>query len=69
MPLKAFALFNFMGALVWVTFISGAGYLFGQHWHRLVHFMQRLNIAVLAVAAIAFLYFWWKRRRHPTVFP
>jgi membrane-associated protein len=66
MPWKAFAFFNFLGAAVWVTCISSAGYLFGQHWRRLVHFMQRLNIAVLIVVVIAICYFWWKHRRHAT---
>ena len=29
------SVFNFLGAGVWVTVISGAGYLFGRHWERL----------------------------------
>jgi membrane-associated protein len=60
---RAFTLFNFLGAVVWVTFISGAGYLFGRHWHTLLRVMQRVNIAVLIVAAVVILVFWWRYRR------
>jgi membrane-associated protein len=60
---RAFALFNFLGAAVWVTVIAGAGYLFGRHWRTLLEVMQRFNIgvAIVVVAMAAFL--WWRRRR------
>jgi membrane-associated protein len=60
---RAFALFNLLGAALWVTAIACAGYFFGQHWHHLMRAMQRLNMAVLAVAVIVALVFWWRRRR------
>jgi membrane-associated protein len=59
---RAFALFNFLGAAVWVTVIAGAGYMFGQHWRTLLRVMQRFNIAVLIVAVVLILYFWWRYR-------
>jgi membrane protein DedA with SNARE-associated domain len=61
---RAFALFNFLGAALWVTTIAGAGYLFGQHWRTLLRAMQRLNIAVFVVAAAAVLFLWWRYRHH-----
>src|ERR1700747_3123801 len=64
MPWRRFVLFNFLGASVWVTVISGAGYLFGRHWHRLERAIKKLDIAaiifVLAVAA----WLWWRNRRN-----
>jgi membrane-associated protein len=60
---RTFALFNFLGAAVWVTFIASAGYLFGQHWRNLLRAMQRFNIAVLIVAGAVILYLWWRYRR------
>jgi membrane protein DedA with SNARE-associated domain len=60
---RAFALFNFLGAAVWVTCIASAGYLFGQHWHTLARAMQRFNIAVLIAAVAVILYLWWRYRR------
>jgi len=63
---RTFALFNFLGAAVWVTFIASAGYLFGQHWRHLLRAMQRFNIAVLIVAGAVILYWWWRHRRQST---
>jgi membrane-associated protein len=60
---RTFALFNFLGAALWVTCIASAGYLFGQHWRTLARAMQRFNIAVLIVAAAVVLYLWWRYRR------
>jgi membrane protein DedA with SNARE-associated domain len=60
---RKFALFNFLGAAVWVTAISTVGYLFGQHWARLERDLKRFDvivaIAVLLVAALL----WWRGRR------
>jgi len=60
---RAFALFNFLGAALWVTCIASAGYLFGQHWRTLARTMQRFNIAVLIGAVIVILFLWWRHRR------
>ncbi len=60
---RAFALFNFLGAVVWVTVIASAGYLFGRHWRTLLRAMQRFNIAALIVAVAVILYLWWRYRR------
>jgi len=62
MKWRAFTLFNFLGAAIWVTFISAAGYLFGRHWHTLLRVLQRVNIAVLIIAAVA-IFLWWRYRR------
>src|SRR5208337_2987659 len=60
---RAFAIFNFLGAAVWVTVIASAGYLFGHHWRSLLRAMQRFNIVVLIVAGAVILYWWWRHRR------
>lgn len=62
---RNFTVFNFLGAVVWVSCIAGAGYLFGQHWRALVRAVTRINIAiVIVVIAIAF-YLWWRQRGYP----
>jgi membrane protein DedA with SNARE-associated domain len=66
MPWRAFALFNFLGAALWVTCIASAGYLFGQHWRSLARAMQRFNIVVLIVAVAVILFLWWRYRRKPS---
>ena len=63
MAWRKFMIFNFLGAALWVTVISGAGFLFGQHWERLERGVGRFDllIAILAVFALAWL--WWRSRR------
>lgn len=60
---RAFVVFNFLGATVWVSVIASAGYLFGRHWRNLIRGMQRFNIAALIVALIVALFLWWRYRR------
>jgi len=62
---RAFVLFNFLGAAVWVTVIASAGYFFGQHWHTLVHVMLRFNVAVLIITLAVILMLWRRYRRQP----
>jgi len=60
---RAFAIFNFLGAAVWVTFIASAGYLFGQHWRALFRAIRQFNIAAAIVALAIVLYLWWRQRQ------
>jgi len=62
---RAFVVFNFLGAIVWVTFIASAGYLFGQHWHTLVRAIGRFDTAALIAAVAVVSYLWWRQRRSP----
>jgi membrane protein DedA with SNARE-associated domain len=62
MPWRAFVVFNFLGASVWVCVIASAGYLFGRHWRDLIRGMQRFNLAALMVAVIVILFLWWRYR-------
>src|SRR5712692_1419673 len=61
---RKFVVFNFLGAALWVTVISSAGYFFGRHWEEVVRVVRSVNITVLAAAALVLAFFWWKRRRH-----
>jgi membrane protein DedA with SNARE-associated domain len=60
---RKFVVFNFLGALLWVTVISGAGYLFGQHWGRLERAVQRFDVAVAIVALIVVALVAWRKKR------
>ena len=62
MPWKAFAVFNLLGAIVWVSVIATVGYLFGRHWDALEAAIKRFDL-VLAVLVVALVLFWWKRRK------
>jgi len=63
MEWKRFALFNFLGALVWVSTIAGVAYAFGSQLDRLLALMSDFNWAVLAVVIAVVLLFWFRSRR------
>ncbi len=63
MPWRKFLVFNFLGAALWVTVISGAGYLFGQHWERLERGVKRIDISVAILLLLAVALLWWRSRR------
>ena len=63
MPWRKFVIFNFLGAVLWVTVISSVGYLFGRHWDQLVEIVKQVNIAFLVIAAVVVAVLWWRYRR------
>jgi len=63
MPWRKFGIFNFLGAGLWVTVISGAGYLFGQHFHRLERDLKRFDLAVAIAVLLGLAFLWWRKRR------
>jgi membrane protein DedA with SNARE-associated domain len=64
MPWKRFAIFNFLGALLWVTVISLIGYKFGKHWDLLMEYVERLNVVILIAVGIGVVILWLWRRAH-----
>jgi membrane protein DedA with SNARE-associated domain len=67
MPWRKFLIFNFMGAALWVSVISGVGYLFGQHWHRLERAVKRFDLGVAIVVVLAAVWVWWRKRSENVV--
>ena len=66
MPWRKFVIFNFLGAALWVTVISGAGYLsasIGSGWSGA---LSGLTSAVAIVAAGGASCSWWRSRRART---
>jgi membrane protein DedA with SNARE-associated domain len=63
MPWRKFTIFNFLGAAVWVTVISGAGYLFGQHLGRLERDIRRFDVVAAILVLIGLGLLWWRSRR------
>jgi len=62
MDWRKFLVFNFLGAALWVTVISLAGYLFGQHWERLFQLLHQINLGLVIVAAVVVAWLWWRKR-------
>lgn len=63
MEWRRFAIFNFIGAAVWVATVSSAGYLLGQHWDTLLDIVARVNIGVIIGFAVLVFFIWWRKRR------
>jgi membrane-associated protein len=63
MKWRAFTIFNFLGAAVWVACIASAGYFFGQHWRTLLRILHRFNAATLIIFVTVALILWWRYRR------
>ena len=66
MPWKRFAVFNLLGAVLWVTVISFVGYSFGSRWHRLMHIMKRFDLALGAAFVLIVAILWWRSRQRDT---
>ena len=62
MPWKRFLVFNFLGAALWVSVISSAGYLFGRHWNRLENAIKKFDLAVAIAAVLVIVGLWWWNR-------
>ncbi|HUK87109.1 MAG TPA: DedA family protein [Terriglobales bacterium] len=63
MPWRSFALFNFLGATLWVTVVSLVGYLFGSEWDDLLRIMKRVNTGLFVAAAVVIVLLYWRYRR------
>jgi membrane protein DedA with SNARE-associated domain len=63
MPWNRFAVFNFLGAALWVAVIAIAGYIFGSRWNVLMHFMKRFDLALAVLFGVAAAVLWWRSRR------
>jgi len=62
MPWGKFVLFNFLGAVTWVTVIAVAGYQFGEHWTELIKMMGRVHLAITVLAGYVALLMWRRYR-------
>jgi len=64
MPWRKFLIFNFLGAAVWVSVISGAGYLFGRHFGRLERDIKRFDVVAVVCVLVLAAWLWWRNRRN-----
>jgi membrane-associated protein len=64
MSWSKFLIFNFLGAAVWVTVISSAGYLFGRHWDRLEEGLNQFNVVALIIVLVIAGAWWWRNRKN-----
>jgi membrane-associated protein len=62
MPWKKFAMFNFLGAALWVSVMCTLGYLFGRHWQNLITLFRRVDILIVVIAVVLVSYLWRRYR-------
>ncbi|HEV2021209.1 MAG TPA: DedA family protein [Terriglobales bacterium] len=60
---KQFALFNFLGAAVWVTVIALVGYFFDSQWDRVLRVLKDVDTGIFIASAGVILILWLRRRR------
>ncbi|MGA9511685.1 MAG: DedA family protein [Candidatus Sulfotelmatobacter sp.] len=60
---KSFAVFNLVGAALWVSAISFAGYFFGGRWRMLIYYMKRFDQVLVAVFILFIAVVWWRNRK------
>jgi membrane protein DedA with SNARE-associated domain len=59
---KKFAVFNLLGAALWVSAISCAGYFFGSRWKLLMHFIKRFDLVLGVLFVVVMFVLWWRSR-------
>jgi membrane protein DedA with SNARE-associated domain len=64
MSWRKFLVFNFLGAVVWVSMISSAGYLFGRHWDRLEEGLNQFNVVAVIIVLVIAGVWWWRNRKN-----
>jgi membrane protein DedA with SNARE-associated domain len=63
MEWRRFLLFNFLGAVTWVTAITFIGYFFGSQWERLTSVMGRANIVIVVLVIAGALFVVWRQHK------
>jgi membrane-associated protein len=62
MPWKKFAIFNVIGAALWVGVMSCVGYFFSSRWSLLVHFMKKFDQVLVVAFILVAVILWWRNR-------
>ena len=57
MPLKKFLIWTTLGSLIWVAFLTYAGYLFGENYLIIGTYIEKINYIIKPVLILAILYF------------
>ena len=63
MPWKKFVLFNFLGAVLWVSVVASLGYFFGSRWDWLMAELEDLQFVMAGIAVVVLLVFWRRERK------
>ena len=67
MPILPYLIYSTLGSIFWVTFLSGAGYIFGANYELVGKYMKPFSIFVL-IAVISTIIFWIIKRKKSSFF-
>lgn len=59
---RTFLIFDFCGAVLWVSVIASLGAVLGSQWRRLLHVLGRVDLIILVVAAVLIWVAWHRLR-------
>jgi membrane protein DedA with SNARE-associated domain len=67
MNFAKFSFYTLLGCIPWVSALTYFGYVLGENWHRVGHYLHYLDYAVAAafVAGLVYLFWRWRRSDEP----
>ena len=65
MPLLPFLFYSTLGSFFWVSFLTGAGYIFGANYEKVASYLKPLSVVVL-IATLAIAIYWVLKRKRIT---
>lgn len=60
--MKKLITFSFIGSLPWCFALAYVGFSLGPFWNKIIGFFNGLDIAIIAIIIIVFLYYWKFRK-------
>ncbi len=60
MDIVRFCLYTVAGATIWNAILAYAGYLLGEHWEKIHHYMRPASLAVFCVLLASAAWFFYK---------
>jgi membrane protein DedA with SNARE-associated domain len=63
MPLVPFLLYSTIGTTLWVIFLTGAGYLLGNHYERVEDYLAPVSKGVLVLILVAFAVWIFRKKQ------
>lgn len=57
MDVKKFILYTILGAILWNSILTYLGFILGQHWNEVSHYLEGFDVVILILIIIGCLYF------------
>ena len=57
MPLKKFLIWTSLGSLIWVVFLTYAGFVFGENYYIIETYLNEIKYIVKPTLILMFVYF------------